>query len=159
MIFVCVGTKRFPFNRLLKQIDLLIEKKLITDKVFAQIGHSSYFPRYYEYTDFLSPVEYKEKLNQASIVISHGGTGALISALKAGKQVIGVPRRQELGEHSDNHQFQIVNFLSEQGYIKKVDDMNELYSAIIQLKKDPIQKKFKGKGKIIEIIDDFIMNG
>lgn len=158
MIFVCVGTKRFPFNRLLKQIDILIEKDVIKDKVFAQIGHSTYKPMYYEYIDFLTPKEYNKILNKASIVISHGGTGSIVKALKAGKQVIGVPRRQEFGEHSDDHQFQIVNLFSELGYIRKVEKIEELEYAIQDILTNPITKRFRSDGRIIEIIEDYIEN-
>lgn len=158
MIFVCLGTKRFPFNRLLKQIDVLVEQELITDEVFAQIGHSTYIPKYYEYVDFLTPKEYKEKINEANIVITHGGVGSIISALKARKQVIGVPRKYELGEHADNHQFQIVELFYEQGYIKKVIEMEELERAINDCKVKPINKSFHSDGKIVDIIENFIEN-
>lgn len=158
LIFVCLGTKRFPFNRLLKQIDKLIENGAIEDEVFAQIGNSTYLPQNFKYTHFLSPEDYEEKLNQSDIVISHGGTGAIIKALKANKQVIAVPRREKLGEHSDDHQLQIVELFSKQGLIKSVLEVDDLQQAIKDIVKNPIIKKFDSKGKIIEIIDDFIMN-
>lgn len=158
MIFVCLGTKRFPFNRLLNQIDILIENGEIEDRVFAQIGNSTYLPKYYEYTQFLSPKEYAEIVKQAEIVISHGGTGAIISALKAYKQVIAVPRREKLGEHSDDHQLQIVELFSKQGLIKSVLEMKDLKQAIDDIKTNPITKKFESNGRIIEIIDEFIIN-
>ena len=42
LIFVVLGTQKFQCNRLLKQIDRLVE-----DPVFAQKGHSDYIPQYY----------------------------------------------------------------------------------------------------------------
>lgn len=158
LIFVCLGTKRFPFNRLLKQIDLLIENNEIQDEVFAQIGNSTYEPKNYKYSRFLTPDEYLEKVKESDIIISHGGTGSLINGLRAGKQVIGVPRRAKYGEHSDDHQLQIVEFFAEQGYIRKIDDMDELGYVLKDIAKNPITKKFHGKGRIIEIIDEFILN-
>ena len=38
MIFVAVGTQKFPFNRLLKGIDDLMDQGQLEEEVFAQIG-------------------------------------------------------------------------------------------------------------------------
>lgn len=156
MIFVCLGTKRFQFDRLLKQVDILIDNGAIQEKVIAQAGHSTYSPQNFEYKRFLSSNEYDAFVEQAKIIITHGGTGAIIKALKARKQIIAVPRLQKFGEHSDDHQLQIVNFFTENGYIRKVDKINELEFVLKELKEQPIKKVFKGKGTINKIIDDFI---
>ena len=37
MIFVTLGSQKFQFNRILKEIDYLIEKNVIQEKVFAQL--------------------------------------------------------------------------------------------------------------------------
>jgi UDP-N-acetylglucosamine transferase subunit ALG13 len=133
-----------------------VEKNEITDKVFAQIGQSTYKPKHYNYTDFLTSNEYTEKVNKANLIITHGGTGAIIKGLKAGKQVIAVPRRVTFGEHSDDHQLQIVELFTDQGYVWRVDEMGELLEVINKSKTTPIIKRFQRDGKIIDIIDDFI---
>lgn len=153
---MCLGTKRFQFDRLLKKIDLLIEENVIRDEVFAQIGSSNYIPVHYSFERYISPQEYDDIVNESDLIITHGGTGAIVKALKANKQVIAVPRREKYGEHSDDHQLQIVDFFTEQGYIYRVDDMNELSSVIREINKNPISKKFEGTGRIISIIDKFI---
>ena len=61
MILISVGSQKFQFNRLLKKIDELIEKNIITDKVFAQIGVSDYIPKKYEYSDFLSTEDFNKR--------------------------------------------------------------------------------------------------
>lgn len=45
MIFVVLGTQKFPLNRLLKEIDDLVGSGKITEPVFAQIGWSDYIPQ------------------------------------------------------------------------------------------------------------------
>ena len=45
MIFVTVGTQKFQFDRLLKEIDSLIASKYIKEKVFIQRGNSTYLPQ------------------------------------------------------------------------------------------------------------------
>lgn len=156
MIFVCLGTKRFSFNRLLKKIDELVEDKIIEDRVIAQIGHSTYEPKNYKYKRFMDLNEYDSHVNEAKLVITHGGTGAIIRALKANKQVIAVPRLAKYEEHSDDHQLQIVNHFFDEGYIYKVDNPSELEIALQKIKRSPITKKFSGSGNIIEILDEFI---
>ena len=47
MIFVTLGSQKFQFNRLLIEIDRLIEEGKITEKVFAQTGYSDYKPKNY----------------------------------------------------------------------------------------------------------------
>ena len=82
MIFVTVGSQKFQFNRLLEEIDNLIEKGVINEPVFAQKGYCDYVPKKYEYKDFLTREEFKEIIGKSSIVVTHGGTGAIINAVK-----------------------------------------------------------------------------
>ena len=60
------------------------------------------------------------EMGKADIVITHGGTGAIIGAVKLGKKVIAVPRLAKYGEHVDDHQLQL---------IKQFDDLNLIYSC------------------------------
>ena len=156
MIFVSLGSQQYQFNRLLKEIDRLIESGEIQEDVFAQTGASTYEPRNFDYQKFLSSDEYKRCIQSADIVITHGGTGAIIGAIKAHKQVIAVPRQAKYEEHADDHQFQIVEFMEENGYIRKVVEMDELRECIYKAQCIPVMKEFKSSGRIIEIIDSYI---
>ena len=159
MIFVCVGSREYQFDRLLKKIDELVKQGEINDKVFAQIGQSNYIPKYYEYKRYLSEEEFKENQKKADLIISHAGTGALIGALKMGKKVIAVPRLKKFGEHIDDHQIQIAQVLAQEGHLKCVLDMNDLVHAINSYKGNCTIKKFEKPSRIIDIIDEFIANG
>ena len=156
MIFVCLGTQTYAFDRLLIELDKLVENGLINDKVFAQTGTLNYIPKHFEYEQFLSHIAFEEKRKEASLIISHGGTGALIGASKLGKNIIAVPRLAKFGEHVDDHQLQIVDVLEKQGYIRAVYDINELGRTIEEATKKPISKKFNNKSNIISIIETFI---
>ena len=126
MIFVTLGSQKFQFNRLLKEIDELIEKGIIVEDVFAQIGYSDYVPKHYTYKDFLSREEFKEHEGKANIVITHGGTGAIIGAVKKDKKVIAVPRLAKYGEHVDDHQLQLIEQFDGMGLIEACFDINKL---------------------------------
>lgn len=82
-IFITLGSQKFQFNRLLIAVDKLCEKKIICgEDVFAQIGYSDYVPQNYRYNNFLDREEFSMEMGKADIVITHGGTGAIIGAVK-----------------------------------------------------------------------------
>lgn len=130
MIFITLGSQKFQFNRLLKEIDRLIETGVITDEVFAQIGYSDYQPRHFAYKQFLDRDEFAAMQSKADIEITHAGTGAIIGAVKKGKKVIAVPRLAEYGEHVDDHQLQLLEQFDELGLICSCKDCSELGEAL-----------------------------
>lgn len=156
MIFVCVGSRDYQFNRLIKALDKLVAEKIVTEKIVAQIGQSEYEPKNYEWHRFIDRDDFKKYQNQADLIISHGGTGALIGALKLGKQVIAVPRLAKFGEHIDDHQTQISGILAKEGYLREVIDVSTLGDTIVLAYSNPITKKYDKPSNIIKIIDDFL---
>ena len=68
MIFLTVGTQ-FPFDRLVKAIDELISQNGFKQKVFAQIGDSSYQPRNFEYVKSLEKSEFDRSVQKASSIV------------------------------------------------------------------------------------------
>lgn len=58
MIFITLGSQKFQFNRLLKAVDDLVQRKIIKEDVFAQIGYSDYQPQNYSYKKFLDRDEF-----------------------------------------------------------------------------------------------------
>ena len=156
MIFVCVGSRDYQFDRLIKKVDELCQNGLIKEHVVMQIGESNYVPKSCEYYKFIDKQKFDEYQDNASIIISHGGTGALIGALKKGKQVISVPRLSRFGEHIDDHQMQVSTFLEEMGYIKMVVDIDGLINSINDLYIHPIDKKYNRPSNVIKIIEQYI---
>ena len=82
-IFITLGSQKFQFNRLLRAVDELCEKGTVdAGDVFAQIGYSDYLPKNFSYKKFLDRDEFSAEMSKAEIVITHGGTGAIIGAVK-----------------------------------------------------------------------------
>ena len=156
MIFVCTGTQVYQFNRLLKELDKLVADGKIQDEIFAQTGASDYKPCNYAYKEFLSYDEFNEYQEKSDLIISHGGTGALIGALKKGKNIIAVPRLAQYGEHSDDHQLQIVAVLEKEGYVRAVYDIKDLGGQIQAAIKEPIRKKYERESFVLKLIDEYI---
>lgn len=156
MIFITLGSQKFQFNRLLKAVDELVATGKISDEVFAQTGYSDYEPKNYEFKQFLSRDEFADIISKTDIVITHGGTGAIVGATKEGKKVIAIPRLSRYGEHVDDHQKQIVWEFRKSNLIHGIDDCNELGEAIEFVKNHRFDKYESNTQTIIDSIDEFI---
>ena len=156
MIFITLGSQKFQFNRLLEAVDHLIENKKILEEVYAQTGYSDYRPKYYKYKDFLDHDEFAEMESKADIVLTHGGTGAIIGAVKNGKKVIAVPRLAKYGEHVDDHQLQLVRQFIKLNLICACEDVEKLDDALKIVKETTYEKYVSNTQKIIDNIIKFI---
>ena len=158
MIFVTLGSQKFQFNRLLKAIDKLVSDGKITDTVFAQTGYSDYLPLHFKYKAFMDRKEFSCMQDKADIIITHGGTGAIVGALKKGKKVIGVPRLSKYEEHVDDHQLQIIEEFVKAGYIFTCQDCDEIYLVIQQIKNFKLLEYKSNTNSYIDSINEFILN-
>lgn len=156
MIFVTVGSQKFQFNRLLKEIDKLIEENKITEEVFAQIGYSDYLPKNYKYKNFMDRNEFSDIISKCDKVITHGGTGAIIGAVKKGKKVIAVARLKEYGEHVDNHQLQIINEFKKMNFICACKTCNELSKAISKVENTNYKTYQSNTNIIINALENYL---
>ena len=104
MIFVTVGTHEQQFNRLIKYMDNLKGNYKIDDEVVIQIGFCTYTPKYCRWSRLFSYDEMLKNIQEARIVITHGGPASFIMPLQYGKIPIVVPRQKQYGEHVNNHQ-------------------------------------------------------
>ena len=156
MIFVTVGSQKFQFNRLLEAIDNLIEKKVIKDKVFAQVGISDYKPKNYEYVDYMTQDEFNKKINECDTLITHSGTGVIVNSVKLGKKVIGVPRLAKYGEHVDDHQVQLIKEFADLNFIEPAYEMEDLEKALKLINKKEYNKYISNTDTIVESIEKFI---
>lgn len=158
MIFITLGSQKFQFNRLLRAVDELVKAGTIRDEVFAQIGYSDYKPTSFSYEEFLNQNEFSSYMTHADLVITHGGTGAIIGALKKGKKVIAIPRLAKYGEHVDDHQIQLVDQFSSLDLICECVDCSKLTDALHQVRTTTYNKYRSNSKTIIDSISRFIAN-
>lgn len=156
MVFVTLGSQKFQFNRLLIKIDELIEQGVISEPVFAQIGSSDYLPKNYEYEAFLDRDAFAAKISECDTVITHGGTGVIIDAVKKCKKVIAVPRLARYGEHVDDHQLQLLQQFDDLGIISACYELNALGAYYLNLSNIKFNTYVSNTEVIIESIDEFI---
>lgn len=117
MIFVTLGTQGKDFSRCLKAVESLIDSEKITEEVIAQTGNTSYKPHNIKCIDFLNEADFQRYINDASLIITHAGTGAIFSSMKYVKPIIAIARLAKYGEMVNDHQTEIVKKLTDEGYI------------------------------------------
>ena len=158
MILVLLGTQHNEFTRLLKQIEELIENGFIKEKVVVQAGFTKYKSDKMEIFDMTSKEKLKEYIEEANIIITHGGIGSIIMCLEENKKVIAVPRLHKYNEHVNDHQRQIVNIFNEKNYLIGIQDVEDIKEALKYAENFvPIKYKSNNK-KMINIIENFIDN-
>lgn len=131
MIFVALGTQIMDFSRFLRMLDEMIEHYYITEEVIVQSGKTEYESNNFTIIPFLKEEEFKQYVKEASVVISHAGSGALFNAIKAGKKIIAVARLKQYHEMVDDHQTELTRKLSQEGYL--IDGTYSLVDAWAKL--------------------------
>lgn len=158
MILVLLGTMNFQFTRPLKEIEKLCKNGIIDDEIIVQSGFTVYHSKYFEIIPFIEPDEINKLIEKSSLIISHAGTGSVMGAIKKNKKTIAVARYQELGEHIDNHQLDLLDEFSIKGYLipwYKDDNLIELLSKVKTFTPKPY---ISSKQKIIDHLKNYIYN-
>ena len=131
MIFVTVGTHEQPFNRLIKKVDELKRDGVIQEDVIMQTGFSTYEPKYCEWSKLIPYQQMIRNVEDARIVITHGGPASFIMPLQIGKVPIVVPRQHKFDEHVNDHQVEFARNVAERmGTIIPVEDIEKLEEVI-----------------------------
>ena len=156
MILVTLGTQDKTFVRLLDEIDKLINKGIIKDKVIVQAGFTKYSSDNMEIFDLIPQDDFNSLMDKADLIITHGGVGNIISALEKNKKVIAVPRLAKYGEHINDHQTQIIAKFNSLGYIIGLQDVAELAAALTKVKKFKPNKFIHNNNKMLNLVSELI---
>ena len=156
MILVVLGTQDKEFPRLLEAVEKQIKNGTIKEKVIVQAGQTKYTSDCMEIFDLLPAPEFDKLMDKASLIITHGGAGSILNALKKNKKVIAAARLAEYREHHNDHQKQIIGEFVKQGYILELDNFDDL-GKIIEKSKKFKQKKFvSNTDNMIKLIENYI---
>lgn len=136
MIFVTLGTQDKPFKRLIKSVERQIELGNITEDVIVQSGCTKYNSKFnnMKIINYMPIEDFNKYLDDARIIISHAGVGTILQALEKNKIVIAAARRKFYGEHVNNHQEQILENFSEDGYILPLKSFRKLNETLEKAK-------------------------
>lgn len=160
MILITVGgVEEYSFERLFRIVDELCDEGVLNGKeVVAQVGFNTYKPRNYRSFDFISSEKFKELANKSEFIISHAGTGTVVSAIKERKKVIIFPRFSKYNEHLDDHQLELSELFEKKHYALVAHDKGELIQCINKIKQFEPVTFISNNEKIINLIIDCIEN-
>lgn len=116
LLFATVGAT-LPFERLVNLVEQALHAGLLPAQIIVQYGVGGRPIEGVECHESIPFDQVQSLLRRADIVVCHGGTGSLITALREQCHVIAVPREFAQGEHYDNHQSEIVATFMARGQI------------------------------------------
>ena len=150
MVLISVGTQKQQFTRIFDLVKR--SKRLYKEQIIAQAGHTKYDSKRIEMFDFIPLDEMDKYIEQADLVIAHGGVGTIFSAIKKGKKVIAVPRLEKYGEHINDHQIEICEELEKEGYILYYKDGKDKLDDLIEKVRKKEFKKYDSNYNYLEIL-------
>jgi len=78
----------------------------------------------------LSVSDFEGMIASATVVVTHGGPGTILTASRYDRPLILVPRQHRFGEHVDDHQVRFCRRIGEAQGLPVVEDMTTLGAAI-----------------------------
>lgn len=136
LLFATVGAT-LPFDRLVSLVEHARDAGLIEEEIVLQHGDGGRAIPGVRSVAGLPFEEVKALLARASIVVCHGGTGSLITALREWCHVIAIPREFGRGEHYDDHQSEIVEAFVERGLVLTAHDDASFAAALKEARSRP----------------------
>ncbi len=118
-ILVMVGTT--PFDRLIKTVDNQLSHSY---DVISQISEGEYEPKAHEYFRFSDNIN--EYIDDAELIISHGGAGSIYGVLERGKKLLIVPNLDRV----DHHQLDICQYMKENDHADACTDLEKLAESV-----------------------------
>lgn len=144
-----------PMNRLVKAVDELAGQGIIQD-VFIQTGFSSYRPKYCKWVQAIDFIGFERCMEEAEIIVSHGGAGCIAGALERNKPIVVVPRLKKYNEHNNDHQLELASVLEKSGRALVVYDIKDLADTIKKARNfRPVLAV--GESQVIDIIRKFLV--
>lgn len=156
MILVLLGTFPTEFTRPLSEIEKLLNSGIIREEIIVQNGYTRFDSNYMDLRGFISLKELEQLYEEASLIISHGGSGSIIKGLKLGKKVIAIPRLSKFGEVVDDHQLELVNEFANLGYLLPWNENQRLEDVLKYAITFHPKKYLSQKEKIIQFLDNYL---
>lgn len=157
MIFVATGSQKFQFDRLLKLLDELAGKGKIEEKIFAQVGSSTYRPVHYEYQTFMDQNDFEETIKGCSVLITHCGIGSIISGKKYHIPIIVFPRLKKYEEAVDDHQWEFANAFSAMDYVLMYHEGDDLTDLIRRSRDFKFRDYQSNRENILSTIENYLI--
>lgn len=129
LLFATVGAT-LPFPRMVDWVEQARRDGLMPARVILQVGDGGRQPDGIECHDGLPFDQLTAIVADADVVVCHGGTGSIITALQRGCHVIVIPREFARGEHYDDHQSEIAEAFAQRGLIQIARSYDDFAGAL-----------------------------
>ena len=139
-----------------EEIQKNINNGNIKEQVVVQRGHTKFESNDMTLYNEVPLTEFEKLIDDASLVITHGGVGSIVSSIEKGKKVIAVPRLKKYKEHVNNHQLDIIKSFNDMGHIIGVTGVEELEGALRKISTFEPKKYIKNTGNVLKIVEEFI---
>jgi UDP-N-acetylglucosamine transferase subunit ALG13 len=156
LILVLLGTHELPFTRLLKEVERLKSEGIINDEVIVQNGNTKFESDVLILKPFVSYDEMERLVDESKLIITHAGTGSIISGLKKNKIIIAAPRLAKYNEHNDDHQLELAEVFEEQGHILVWDDGEKLEDVLKKAESFEPKPFVSKRDQMIKVLHEFI---
>lgn len=137
MIFASVGSM-LPFDRFVQGVDAWAAANPDTP-VFLQIGEGKYEPVHCPWARIVPHSDYRRRLSECTLFVAHVGMGSILQALEIGKQMLLLPRRAALREHTTDHQLHTAGKFRDTPGLLIVDDVPALQREMTRLVETPME--------------------
>lgn len=154
LLFATVGAT-LPFERLVTLVEHARDAGLIPETIVLQHGAGGRAISGVRSVAGMAFAEVQDLLRRADVVVCHGGTGSLITAMRAHCRVVAIPREFERGEHYDNHQAEIVAAFEERGLLVSAGTDEEFAKALVAVRTRPPVAATTDPTALIEFLKSF----
>lgn len=124
---VVLGTERYPFTRALVKVAHALPDEV---EVLYQTGNTAVPDIGGVHRQWLPSDELMRAVAEVDVVVTHGGVGTVLTALRLGKHPVVMPRLAGLGEHVDDHQSDLARELEGRGLISVALPDSDLLSML-----------------------------
>jgi UDP-N-acetylglucosamine transferase subunit ALG13 len=123
---VIIGNLKKDFSRLIKLT--LKNIQVIPKPILIQYGHTNIERidlnnNEIIYEKFIDNEKILSIIKDVEVVIAHCGAGIILETLSSKKKAYIIPREKKNGEHIDDHQIELYNYLLEKKLILKFNDL------------------------------------
>ena len=155
-LFVPLGTQKFPFNRLVKALNGLVESGAYTPQEIVMQSMVYEEKPLFTHFDVIPLETFNSYLDNAEVIITHSGVNSIISSMNRKKPLIIVPRMKKYGEHVDDHQIEIADLMEQKFNVLVAKDTAKLAELIKQAKRHQYKQYQSRNAELIEAIRNII---
>ena len=156
MILVVLGTQDKRFERLLKVVEEAIDQGVIKEEVMVQAGCTVYDSSKMNVVDYVDMTTFEQWMKDCRLLITHGGVGTIMSALRNKKPVIACARLAKYGEHHNDHQCEIIETFYDKGYLIPLRDGQSLKEVLSAAENFVVPEVESNNHKMIELLTNYL---